>query len=179
MNNQPNPNPKKPPTKKNIALGMARAGATEEEIKTVLKLSPRQARNLKRKLQIQRAKRHHSLRRKQTEIALAGSPSLLRFLGQTELQQSQNAPQSDPNLPNFDSHPDTGYPADDPRSIAMKNTTNLTAQSLLFIARFIAAALAQNPTLTWQDCLNELARAQNLPPQPWPQLLAQRKISPP
>src|ERR1700728_2309680 len=149
MNNQPNPNPAKRPKKK-IALGMARNGATDEEINTALKLNPRQSCNLKPRIKVERAKLHYQLRRKQTEVALAGSPSLLRFLGQTELHQSPNATTSqDHNLPDFATHPDTGYPADDPRSIAHQSAKTLTAQTLLFLAHFIAAALTDHPSLTW------------------------------
>jgi DNA-binding CsgD family transcriptional regulator len=169
--------PRKPLTKSQEALAMARAGATDEEIKLLLNLNPRQTQNLKPKAETERARRRVRLRKKQTELAMAGNEQMLRLLGEIELEQTKFAAVSqNRNLPNFDLHPHTGYPDDDPRSIAIQNARTLTAQSLLFFARFIATALQEDPMLTMQEILTQLAESLNLPPQPLPPTLNKKLI---
>jgi len=149
-----------PQTVEERAANMARGGATDREIATALQMKRRAVRRMRKHLELERALRRIELRKKQTELALAGNEPMLRVLGEIELEQAKKDREvGRERLPDLDRYPGSGYPPGDPRTLVMENNRRVRAEELLRFARFVGAYAKENSGASWMECLKGIASA--------------------
>jgi hypothetical protein len=151
---------KEPETPGQRAALMARSGATNEEIATVVGLKRWELRQMGKRLELERATRRFELRKAQTELALAGNEPMLRVLGEIELEQAKkDRIAQGQRLPDLVKYPDTGYPPGDARVLVMTQNRRVLGEDFLRFARFVAAYARLNPGASWVACLRGIAEA--------------------